>query len=103
MQFQTLIRNYICKTFHGDFQGEFFNNQEKKYYSSKVLRKSLSKKMFFRIYIFRINNYQKIHTAVLKIAVDAASCVARLTDHQRKFSGQYFYISLNITVILQVL
>ena len=43
----------------------------------------------------------KIHTAVLKIAVDAASCVARLTEHQ-KFSGQYFFISLNITVTLPV-
>ena len=44
----------------------------------------------------------KIHMAVLKIAVDAASCVAHLTEHQRKFSGQYFFISLNLTVTLQV-
>ena len=29
IQFQTLIRNYICKTFYGDFQREFFDNQEK--------------------------------------------------------------------------
>ena len=55
-------------------------------------------------YIFRINNYQNRRDIFTfeKMAVDAASCVTRLIEHQRKFSGQYFYILLNITVILRV-
>ena len=44
----------------------------------------------------------KIHIAMLKIAVDATSCVERLTEYQRKFAGSIFFILVNITVILQV-
>ena len=92
------------------FSGWIFWPPGKKYYSSNALGNAFPKRCFVilteHLYISTKQLPEEawhFHTAMLNVAVDAASCVARLTEHQRKFRGQHFFISLNITVIFCIL